>query len=565
MEKIRKLQVPGKRRLTPECSTRRSVRALLCLGLVLWVCWTFLGCAPAARQRPVAAPPPKGSVAGVVYEDLNRNRVRDPGEPGIAGVRVSNGEAVVLTDALGRYNIPLPEECILFVIKPRDFMTPVDPNGVPRFYYIHKPSGSPDTEFLYKGVPPTGPPPASVDFPLYRRETPEPASFEVIVFSDPQVRDYRELAWFFRNAVAELSGTSAAFGLSLGDLVYDRLELYGALDVVQGLVGIPWYNLPGNHDINFMSPDDKHSDETFERRYGPATYAFQYGPVHFVFLDDVIWKGFTGYRLRDGFPDTHNYEGGLREDQLSFVKNLLATIPGDELVVLAMHIPLEGQGIHRVPQKDRLLRILSGHPHTLSLSGHTHCQHHRFFPLPGGGVHHHYNVGTISGSWYRGPIEDEGVPRATMRDGTPRGYARILFDGTRYTIRYKVSGRPETYRMNVMAPERVTREEAALGVEFLVNVFSGNARSRVEFRVDGAGTWSPMARKLCVDPRYARAAAPGRWGKTNGRALPPPALSTHIWSGRLPSNLARGVHLVEVRVMDMFGRHFHDRCVVLVE
>ncbi|MEM6539138.1 MAG: hypothetical protein AAF668_15590, partial [Pseudomonadota bacterium] len=42
------------------------------------------------------------TVAGVVFEDLNRNGTKDGRDRGIEGVKVSNGRDVVLTDSDGR-------------------------------------------------------------------------------------------------------------------------------------------------------------------------------------------------------------------------------------------------------------------------------------------------------------------------------------------------------------------------------------------------------------------------------------------------------------------------------
>ncbi len=108
------------------------------------------------------------TASGVVYEDLNNNRRRDPGEPGLPGIRVSNGEAIVLTDETGKYTVPVDDDEILFVIKPRDWVTPLNDDNLPQFHYIHKPAGSP-VAFKFAGVEPTGPLPESVDFPLRRR------------------------------------------------------------------------------------------------------------------------------------------------------------------------------------------------------------------------------------------------------------------------------------------------------------------------------------------------------------------------------------------------------------
>ncbi len=43
---------------------------------------------------------------GVVFEDLDRDGRQGPGEPGIAGMGVSNGRDVVQTDTTGRYSLP---------------------------------------------------------------------------------------------------------------------------------------------------------------------------------------------------------------------------------------------------------------------------------------------------------------------------------------------------------------------------------------------------------------------------------------------------------------------------
>src|SRR5690625_7992075 len=45
------------------------------------------------------------TATGVVYHDLNKNGVRDSGEPGIAGMMVANGHDIVRRDADARYDI----------------------------------------------------------------------------------------------------------------------------------------------------------------------------------------------------------------------------------------------------------------------------------------------------------------------------------------------------------------------------------------------------------------------------------------------------------------------------
>ena len=547
----------------------RLIKASFVLLFRKFVFIFFATALVACAKPPIKQPSlPSGAepikYVGVVFNDLNRNGIRDTGEPGIEGVKVSNGIDVVMTDKAGRYALEVDDDTIVFVIKPRDWMTATDKNHLPHFYYIHKPFGSPDQNFLFKGVEPTGPLPESIDFPLYRRT--EPDRFDVIVFADPQPYSPTQLALMARDTVSELIGIDAAFGLSLGDLVGDDLNLMEPLNEILGLIGVPWYNIPGNHDQNYMSNEDIHANETFERIYGPSTYAFQYASVHFVLLDDVVWKGFSGYR-NNGLPEIFNYEGGLSTDQLTFLRNYVATVPKDELLVLGMHIPLVGyDDKNRVPQTDQVLDILGDHPYTLSLSGHTHTQRHWFLTQPNGEYHHHFNTGTVSGSWYAGAFDEVGIPHTVMRDGTPNGYAIITFDGVDYTIRFKASRWPRDYQMNIYSPDSITPQQLADGVEVIVNVFAGSERSEVEMRMDGSGPWMPLERVAREDPFYRdlfdrEAQNP----PASLRNLPKPSPSPHLWVRTLPGELAIGVHVIEVQSRDMFGQRYRDRLPIRVE
>ncbi len=60
-------------------------------------------------------------VKGIVFEDVNRNGKREAGEKGIPGVSVSNSREVVSTDAGGRYELPVGDDNIIFVIKPSGY------------------------------------------------------------------------------------------------------------------------------------------------------------------------------------------------------------------------------------------------------------------------------------------------------------------------------------------------------------------------------------------------------------------------------------------------------------
>lgn len=159
---------------------------------------------------------------GRVYEDTNKNGEPDAGEPGLGGVFVSNGSDVVQTDSNGRYRLDLDDEAIIFITKPSGYATPVNDWQIPRFYYIHQPKGSPDG-LRYRGIAPTGELPASIDFALYKVD--EPARFSSLLFTDTQPQTEAEIDYIRGDVVAELIGTDAIFGMTLGDILFDGMSL----------------------------------------------------------------------------------------------------------------------------------------------------------------------------------------------------------------------------------------------------------------------------------------------------------------------------------------------------
>src|SRR5580698_6211165 len=93
---------------------------------------------------------PGAQVSGIVFEDRDGSGTSSAANPGLAGVLVSNGRDVAVTGPDGRYTLPLPAELNL----------------------------------TFEGLAPTGPLPASVDFPLHRQD--ESKAFNVVLVTDPQ-------------------------------------------------------------------------------------------------------------------------------------------------------------------------------------------------------------------------------------------------------------------------------------------------------------------------------------------------------------------------------------------
>ncbi|HBJ37648.1 MAG TPA: metallophosphoesterase, partial [Planctomycetaceae bacterium] len=509
------------------------------------------------QPLPGTEKPKLETARGIVFEDTNGNGQYEHGEPGIGGIKVSNGEDIVKTDDQGRYSLQVTDDTIVFVIKPRGYMTPVNAEKLPQFYYIHKPAGSPEN-FRFAGVAPTGPLPESINFPLTKRD--EPDKFRALIFGDTQPRNVAEVEYMAHDIIAQVidnNAHDASFGVTLGDIVFDDLDVMKPHNQAIAMIGIPWYNVIGNHDINYDAEDDQHSDETFERIYGPNYYSFDHGPTHFMVLDDVTWVG-----GKDG--QKGRYFGGLGERQMKFIKNDLAMIPKDQLVVLMMHIPLIG-----VEDRQELYRLIEQRPATVSLSAHTHYMEHRFIGEEDGWKgpekHHHVINVTVCGSWWRGRKDERGIPHATMSDGGPNGYSIMEFDGAKYSLEFRAAGRPAEYQMNIYAPESVKPSDLE-ATNVLVNVFAGSDKTRVDMRVGEKSEWVQMEQKAMNDPAYERELLEElKWEKRNWTELPKPHATPHIWSGKMPSELSQGTHLIEVRATETDGKSVINRRVIRIE
>ena len=534
---------------------------------------TALAATPALAQPALAR-----TAAGTVYEDRSGSGTRQDGDPGLPGVLVSNGREVVRTDRDGFYRLPIEAEGLIFVIKPTGFAVQTNDDNLPRFTRLHQPKGTPaDLGLRFRGVDPTGPLPASVDFGLRRRD--EPNVFDVILFTDPQPESAAELDFVRDTALANVLGTKAAFGMTTGDIMFDDLSLYGRYNRMIGQIGVPWWHIGGNHDLNFEAPDAVRSRETYKRVYGAPYYAFEYGGVLFLMLDNVNYLGAATAR-EPGVGG--KYEGRIGEQQLAFIEALLRDTPRDRLVVVAMHIPLVTDLGPNDPgqttvDRDALLRLLAGRT-SFSVAGHTHTTEHHY--LGEGGTHHHHILTAVSGSWWSGPYDRRGIACADSRDGTPHGFHILSIDGARYSTRFVPAVEPESRAMRITLESQfhgsrreVARDyrigqllgspisaEASSATDIVVNVFDGGPKTTVACTIDGH---TPFAMKRVrrpdpfVEQVYARNADTKKpWVKAEP--------STHIWTARMPLDLSPGTHRADIRVTDEYGRERKDHLVIEV-
>ncbi|MCF0052491.1 calcineurin-like phosphoesterase family protein [Dyadobacter sp. LJ53] len=492
----------------------------------------------------------QNKVTGFIYNDANKNRKKEASEKGIPNVAITNGINVTVTDAKGKYILPIWDDAIVSVVKPSGFAVPVNEYNQPQFFYVHNPKGSPSSK--YKGIAPTGPLPKSVDFAL--TPSSEQDRFRALIFGDPQVLDEREVGYFEKGIVSEvLNVKDVAFGLTLGDLAGNDLALHKPYIKSVSKVGVPWYNVMGNHDMNSDAKADSLTDETFTANFGPANYAYNYGKAHFLILEDNLYPD----------PGHKGFRGGLTESQFKFVENDLKLVDTSRLVVMAFHVPLQNgyPGSYREEDRDHLFRILEKYPHVLVLSAHSHNQRQELYGKEYGWTNekrlYEYNVGTTCGNWWSGKVNEQGVIESDMSDGTPKGYSYLNINGNQYTADYKVAGMPASYQINLYHRKVMNDVWWEGRGHIYANFFMGHKDSKVEYRIDDK-PWKPMKFVGGADPAFVAKGAEWDTADTlmRGRRPTEAGNCTHLWNAPLPENIGLGEHKIEVRATDVFGRTF---------
>ena len=353
-----------------------SFQSTTSVALVL----ALLGIGATAASDPIAT---SVDIAGVVFEDHNGNAVRDDGEPGIVGVRVSDQVTVVSTGADGQFSL--------------------QSDGGYGLVYVSQPAGYKVSGSFWRRIPTSG---ETLQFPLV--ETEEPSTFTFLHASDPHLSEETlDRMRRLREIVAE---QQPAFVLLTGDLIRDALrvgedEATGLYELLVGELAefpVPVWNSLGNHEIfgierhhSLVSPDHPlYGKEMYRHFLGPNYYSFDFGGVRFVGLDTVHYEDLW-------------YNGYVDPVQLAWLHEELESVEADTPVVTFNHIPIlsAGENVwgfhedgpapslitvdgqtryrHTVGNAREVLAELRQHRFDLALSGHFHMREKLFFESHG--------------------------------------------------------------------------------------------------------------------------------------------------------------------------------------
>ena len=181
---------------------------------------------------------------------------------GLKNAVVSDGYSVVATDAKGKYEIePHAEAVALFVSTPSGYEF-LHENGIARHYRL--------LAGLDAGK--------NINFELQPLQQNDD-EHQFIIWADPQVKNAKDVKKMMNETVPDVQKLVSSLlpgtlihGITVGDIVWDSLDLFPEYNKAVQQMGIPFFQCLGNHDMDYRKGGDETSDDTFQVTYGPTYY-----------------------------------------------------------------------------------------------------------------------------------------------------------------------------------------------------------------------------------------------------------------------------------------------------
>ena len=284
------------------------------------------------------------TLSGRVFLDANGSGKADPGEAGIAGVRVTDGINFVTTDADGAYSIKIAEDSRI-PWRPARTLSVCWPTGKwPSGRWWHRLSEITD--------------PKAVSFGL--RDDEQKLPFVFLQTSDDHGSGVMYSEHYAHDA--RLMQPAAKFVFNTGDMGYATPEggelMFRTIAGHAAAFPLPMFITPGNHD--FVGADGKTPMNQatggwgFHTQYlGPVRWSFDYAGVHFIGLD-YMEKTDKGYQ--DKIPHV----------AVQFMEKDLATLAKGSRVVLLVHCYDASADFYQALRRFKIEQICCGHTHTPS-------------------------------------------------------------------------------------------------------------------------------------------------------------------------------------------------------
>ena len=421
--------------------------------------------------------------------------VKDANGNPIEGVAVSDGFTVITTDKNGYYEMePSRDTYYIFISVPAEYEIPMDNQGYPAFYQ----------KFPGK---------QQYDFTLTPLAGGKESKFSLFAMADPQIYDDHGLNRFKNEAVpgiaahsSEIAASMPCYGITLGDIISTNFSKSGNASkyreplhklFAKSVIGIPVFQVMGNHDANYayhaggINPQPDRYNSTWQIKmqrdheaiFGPANYSFNRGDAHIIGMRNIEYS----------FNSSNEYSAniGFLAEQIEWLRQDLAVVPKDKLIIFCAHIPLfrkEAESINSV------LKLLSQFDNVHILTGHQHINQNYEHDVNGKRIYEH-NVSAVCGSWWASNM---------AMDGTPVGYQVFTCEENNfsdwYYMGYTKGMNTRSHQMRLYRGDDITGNKKSgsdsYGVKgyykfnydsdvLLANVYNADSAWKVEVYEDG--------------------------------------------------------------------------------
>lgn len=409
-----------------------------------------------------------------------RGRVICDGQP-LAGVPVSDGATIVLTDASGRYDLESDKaDGSVFVITPSGFIARTLDGLRPGFWQpLYLPATQEEVH----------------DFVLEKQDQRRYTMLllaDIHFTNDPDRQDLRrfreEVLPCIREQAARAAHNGPVYTANLGDTTHDIYWTEMGFNESDGLRYLqdlpyptPFYSIMGNHDHD-PSIVGKEVDLRAGWRnrdcWGPGVYSVNIGGDHWVFLDNIFYVNVEGKgKKAPGVNGDRSYKVKLTARQIDWLAADLALVDKDARIYICTHAPVlytGGKNGLSMPQSqvERIAALCAPFKHDLTVfSGHIHrndiCDHPDFPRI------HQRSLPATSGIMWTTPV---GWP-LYGNEGSDAGFWVGKFEAgaaPRYRLETYLYGEKyfRVYDMNEVG--KAYRESE--GIKKMKELYSGGSR-----------------------------------------------------------------------------------------
>ena len=380
----------------------------------------------------------------------------------VAGVAVTDGEQIVTTDARGVYNIVSTKPYGLVYITTPSGYEPAMKDAVRANFWARTTAPATEKE--------------RHDFELNKIDD---SSFSVMMFSDthfcndPKRDDFTHFKQLAMPAIARAAADAEGtlFAINMGDITWDRFWYATGVSIesvpqhlIDNQFPMPFYCVHGNHDYDPSVPSTDNPNvnaiQRFCNTFGPTFYSMNRGGVHFVMLDNIIYKNEVkeGQKNAQGVVGSRNYDLYVDDAQLAWLAKDLAAVEKSTPIVVCMHAPMftyndNGEQVYGFVEgkAELLVDLLKDFESVKVFSGHSHRTMSFVHPDYPNIVE--YNITSIGGDLWNTPSKS-GINIG--EDGADAGLYLCTFEGKNFTkCWYSTEGGSEypfrAYDMNQVA------------------------------------------------------------------------------------------------------------------